>query len=96
MCTALALVVILGGCSSSSEYLLGRDLYDRSCAACHGIDGGGGLGLEIGRGSNTDLALTDEQIAGVITVGPGNMPGFSRFTPEQVTSLVDYVRSLSE
>jgi mono/diheme cytochrome c family protein len=92
----LALVAILSGCSSSNEYLLGRDLYDRSCTACHGIDGSGGIGLAIDRGSNTDIALTDDQIAGVITVGPGNMPGFSRFTPEQVTSLVDYVRSLSE
>jgi hypothetical protein len=51
--------------------------------------------MAIDRGSNTHLNLTDEQIAGVITVGPGNMPGFSRFTAEQVDSLVVYVRSFS-
>ena len=88
---------MLAGCSASSEYLVGKDLYDQSCASCHGVDGSGGiLGPEIDRGSNTDLNLSDEQIAGVITVGPGNMPGFSRFTPEQVQSLVAYVRSLAE
>ena len=42
------------------------------------------------------LNLTDEQIAGVIVVGPGNMPGFSRLTPAQVDSLVIFTRSLVE
>lgn len=88
-------VVLLTGCAASEENLFGKELYDRSCAACHGVDGGGGIGNEIGAGSNTDLNLTDEQIASVITVGPGNMPGFSRLRPEQVDSLVDYVRSLA-
>jgi cytochrome c oxidase cbb3-type subunit 3 len=93
----IALVAVLGGCAGSEEYLLGGDLYERSCAACHGEQGEGGIGgPEIGRGSNTDLGLEDEQIAGVIEVGPGNMPGFSRFTREQIDSLVGYVRSLGE
>ena len=92
----LALLVVLGGCSVTDEYLLGGDLYDRSCAACHSVDGSGGIGNEIDAGSNTELNLSDEQIAGVITVGPGNMPGFSRFTDEQVDSLVRYVRAFAE
>jgi mono/diheme cytochrome c family protein len=95
-CAVLALIAVLvSGCGLSDEYLLGRDLYERSCAACHGVDGNGTIGPEIGQGSNTELNLTAEQIAGVITVGPGNMPGFSRFTPAQVASLVDYVRAMS-
>ena len=88
-------VALLAGCGAGDEDLLGKELYDRSCAACHGVDGSGGIGNEIGAGSNTDLNLTDEQIAGVITVGPGNMPGFSRLRPEQVDSLVAYVRSFA-
>ncbi len=92
---ALALVT-LSGCANSSENLMGEDLYIRSCAACHGLDGDGGIGLDIGRGSNTALNLTDEQIAGVIRVGPGNMPGFPRLTDAQIDSLVEYVRSFAE
>ena len=92
---AVLLLILLGGCAASED-LLGEDLYVRSCAACHALDGNGGIGLNIGPGSNTDLNLTDEQIAGVITVGPGNMPGFPRLTPEQLSSLVAYVRSLSQ
>lgn len=92
---AALVLLLLGGCASPNN-LLGEDLYVRSCAACHALDGDGGIGLEIGRGSNTDLNLTDEQIAAVIRVGPGNMPGFPRLTDEQVASLVAYVRSLAE
>ena len=93
---AAAALLFLSGCAVPSENLKGEDLYVRSCATCHGIQGDGGIGLDIGTGSNTDLNLTDEQIAGVITVGPGNMPGFPRLTPEQVNSLVVYIRSLAD
>ena len=92
----IALLLVLGGCSVTDEYVIGGDLYERSCVACHGVNGSGGIGDEIGAGTNTELNLSDEQIAGVIVVGPGNMPGFSRFTSEQVDSLVDYVRAFSE
>ena len=88
-------LLLLSGCATSTEELMGEDLYVRSCAVCHDGDGAGGIGLDIGPGSNTDLNLSDEQIAGVITVGPGNMPGFSRLTPAQVDSLIVYIRSLS-
>ena len=92
----LTCLVFLSGCAAAEDDLFGKDLYDRSCAACHGIDGSGGIGNEIDGGSNTDLNLTDEQIAGVITVGPGNMPGFPRLSPEQIDSLVQYVRSFAD
>ena len=94
--SVLLLVLVISGCADSDENLFGKDLYDRSCAACHAVDGSGGIAIEINKGSNTDLNLSDEQIAGVIRVGPGNMPGFSRLTPAQIDSLVVYVRSLSD
>lgn len=92
----ITLVLALAACGAPEESLFGKDLYDRSCAACHGPDGGGSISVDISAGSNTDLNLSDEQIAGVITVGPGNMPGFSRLSPAQVDSLVAYVRSLGD
>lgn len=94
---AALVLVLLSGCGTGpTENLMSEELYIQSCATCHGLEGEGGIGVEIATGSNTDLNLSDEQIGGVITVGPGNMPGFSRLTPEQVDSLVQYVRSLSE
>jgi len=96
LAAAVIVVLLAAGCAGSARDLYGHDLYVHSCAVCHDLNGAGGIGFDIGPGSNTDLNLSDEQVAGVIMVGPGNMPGFSQFTPEQVTSLVEYVRSLSD
>jgi cytochrome c oxidase cbb3-type subunit 3 len=93
---AVAAMLLLSGCATPQPNLFGEDLYVQSCAVCHGLDGDGGIGLDIGPGSNTDLNLRDDQIAGVIEVGPGNMPGFPRLTQEQIDSLVLYVRSLAD
>lgn len=90
------LTLVVAGCGGSDEYLVGGELYERSCAACHATDGSGGIGPEIDAGSNTHLNLSDDQIVGVIAVGPGNMPGFSRLSDEQVASLVLFVRELAE
>ncbi len=96
LAVAGAFLLLLSGCAVSNEYLVGEDLYARSCATCHDVDGAGGLGLDIGPGSNTHLNLTDEQIASVIAVGPGNMPGYGRLTQEQLDSLVAYIRALAD
>ncbi len=88
------LLLVLGGCSAGTEGLFGQELYERACAACHGSRGQGSAGRPaVNAGSNAEN-LTDEQIAAVITVGPGAMPGFSRLSPEQLDSLVLYLRQL--
>ncbi len=84
--------VLLTGCSDASEGKYGADLFGTTCAHCHGSDLAGGVGPPLGAGSGA-ASLTDEQIAGVIGVGPGAMPSFaSRLTDEQVESLIDYLR----
>lgn len=95
---SLAIAVMLMGlvavsCGGSTRGLTGRDLYVESCASCHGDMGEGAIGPAVGTGSNT-VSLTDGQIAGVITVGPGTMPAFPRLSDEQVDSLVAYLRQL--
>jgi mono/diheme cytochrome c family protein len=90
----LAAAVVISACSGSSG-LTGRELYEQSCASCHGGLGGGGVGPALDAGSAAE-SLTDEQIAGVIRVGPGSMPGFDHLTDEQIDSLVEYIRRLQE
>ena len=92
---ALAGAVLVAGCGGSSSSLTGQELYEQSCASCHGSLGGGGVGPALDAGSDA-ASLSDEQIAGVIRVGPGSMPGFERLTDEQVDSLVEYLRTLQE
>jgi mono/diheme cytochrome c family protein len=90
---ALMLVtVLLVGCSDASEGKFGDELFGTTCAHCHGSDLAGGVGPPLGLGSGA-ASLTDEQISGVISVGPGAMPSFaSRLTDDQIESLIDYLR----
>jgi mono/diheme cytochrome c family protein len=87
--------------ASTGDESSGAQLYQTSCAGCHGADLSGGSALtqgpDIGPGSNTDLALSDEQIAGVIEAGPGSMPSFGRaLSDEQIAKVVAYIRSVNE
>lgn len=92
---ALAVVVVVSGCTDPFEGKSGEDLYRQACAQCHSGDLSGGTGPAIGTGTNADVELSDAQIFGVIEVGPGSMPGFEdRLTSEQIQSLVDYLRSV--
>lgn len=96
---AVAVVVLFSGCGGSLEGKFGEELYEAACAACHGTDlsGGsdlsGGTGPDIGPGSNADIGLSDQQLAGVVRVGPGSMPSYGRrLTAAQIESLVVYMR----
>lgn len=74
----------------------GRNLYNSSCAGCHGLDGhGSDKAVNIGAGSEVQH-LSDSQISGIISNGvPGTgMPAFHTLTTPQVRALVSYVRSL--
>lgn len=89
---ALLCVIVLPACGDPSEGKYGADLFGTTCAHCHGSDLAGGVGPPLGAGSGA-AALSDEQIAGVIGVGPGAMPTFAdRLTGRQVESLIDYLR----
>lgn len=88
----MLVAVVLSGCDDASEGKYGEDLFATTCAHCHGSDLAGGVGPPLGADSDA-ASLTDVQIAGVISVGPGAMPSFvSRLTDEQVESLVAYLR----
>ncbi len=89
----LLVAVLIAGCSDRLEGTHGEELYRVACAQCHGADLTGGLGPRIDAGSNADIGLSDEQVANVIRMGPGAMPGFDRRLNEaQIDSLVVYLR----
>ena len=87
----------------------GAALYKRQCVMCHGATGvGDGPASKTLKGklpSLTDKAvmskLTDAQIHEVITAGKkteiGNMPAMGkRLKPEEITDIVNYVRTLAK
>ena len=87
----------------------GAALYKRQCVMCHGATGvGDGPAAKTLKGklpSLTDKAvmskLTDAQIHEAITAGKkteiGNMPALGkRLKPEEITDIVNYVRTLAK
>ena len=87
----------------------GAALYKRQCVMCHGAAGlGDGPAAKSMKGKLPSLAgkatmskLTDAQIHDAITNGRkteiGNMPALGkRLTPEEITDIVNYVRTLAK
>ena len=87
----------------------GAALYKRQCVMCHGATGmGDGPAAKNLKGKLPALSdkavmskLTDAQIHEAITAGKktevGNMPALGkRLTPEEITDVVNYVRTLAK
>jgi mono/diheme cytochrome c family protein len=87
----------------------GAALYKRHCVMCHGATGlGDGPAAKTLKGKLPVLSdkatmskLTDEQIHETITAGKkteiGNMPALGkRLKPEEITDIVNYVRTLAK
>ncbi len=76
---------------------LGERLYATTCSSCHGEEGSGGIGPVL----NSQQILTrntDEQLLSTIVNGGvrvnSQMPAFGdRFAEQELTALVDYIRS---
>ena len=81
---------------SSISGVAGRNTYNASCAACHGLDGhGSDKAVNIGAGADA-RHFSDAQLSGIIANGvPGTgMPAFRNLSAKQVQGVVRYLRSL--
>jgi cytochrome c6 len=80
----------------------GQKLYSSKCAACHGPDGKGET--TVGKANKLrDLASADVQkqsdveLTTTITAGKAKMPAYGKsLKPDQIKSLVDYIRTLKK
>jgi cytochrome c oxidase cbb3-type subunit 3 len=81
---------------SNNSGVVGRNTYNASCAACHGLDAhGSDKAVNIG-GASDAQHFSDAQLSGIIANGvPGTgMPAFRNLTATQVQAVVHYLRSL--
>ena len=98
-----------GAAPSPESITSGAALYKRQCVMCHGATGlGDGPAAKNLKGKLPALndkatmsKLTDAQIHEAITNGKktevGNMPALGkRLTPEEITNIVNYVRTLAK
>jgi putative heme-binding domain-containing protein len=80
----------------AGKAISGRSTFNNACAACHGLDGrGSDKGVNIS-GSEKVRHLTDVQLSEIISDGvPGTgMPAFRTLSPNQLRTVVAYLRSL--
>jgi cytochrome c oxidase cbb3-type subunit III len=74
----------------------GKNLFESSCAVCHGLDGGGGEHApNIGRASSAK-SQPDATLARIVRDGiPGKgMPSFNKFSDLELQSVLSYLRFL--
>lgn len=92
--TAVLLSISTTGIAKSSK---GEILFDQHCAACHGLDGMGGVGIPLALPSFLD-SVSDDYLRRTIRHGrPGRiMPAFKSISDSEVESIVGYVRGWSD
>jgi cytochrome c oxidase cbb3-type subunit 3 len=82
--------------TSPGDAAVGKRLFERHCALCHGIDGKGGRGPALNR-VHLAHAPDDEALNLVIAEGiPPSMPGAWFLDEDDVANLAAFVRSLSK
>lgn len=74
----------------------GKALYVANCAACHGVDGRGGVGVPLALPEFLD-SVNDNYLFNTIRLGrPGRvMPAFNNLSDIQVKAIVEHVRNFS-
>lgn len=70
--------------------LTGQELYEASCARCHGVDGNGTRGPDL---IDINTNVPDQQVSfDQVVNGGGGMPSFgTRLSEDEIQSIVDYV-----
>ena len=69
---------------------LGQRIFERTCAACHGMDR---QGTPTQAPSLVNLQRTDQEIETVIAQGRNAMPAFRQFQPRELRALSTYLKT---
>ena len=73
--------------------LSGEELYSTHCAACHGPNGNGGVGVPLAL-PDFQYGVTNDYLEKTIRLGrPGRiMPAFTQLSDSQVKAIIKYIR----
>lgn len=84
--------------AGTMAFAAGADDYKAKCVMCHGADGTGAMAKKMGSkdlNSPEVKAMSEADIAKVITDGKGKMTGFKgKLSDDQIKAVADYVKTL--
>ncbi len=80
----------LPGGAAQTPAQLGRQIYERTCTACHGAER---QGVPPHTPALVDLQRSRQDIEAVILQGRNSMPAFRQFRPREINALVAYLAS---
>ncbi len=69
---------------------LGQQRYTQLCTACHGLQGGGGVGPPLA--GNSDVG-DERNIITILLYGRGQMPGFAQYGDNTVAAISSFIRT---
>jgi len=85
--------LLMAGAAQAGDASAGK-AKSAKCAMCHGADGTKIAAHNL-QGAGVQ-GMSDADLSALITNGKGKMPASKSLTPEQVTGLVAYVRTLKK
>ena len=80
-----------GGTATPVE--LGRQIYERSCMACHGASREGAPPT-VPSLVNVLNRVKPEEIQALLRTGRNTMPAFNQFRPKDVTNVIDFLKTV--
>lgn len=90
----VTILLLTAACSSVDPNATAPEVFEQTCARCHGISMAGGTGPALGPGSAAQ-AKPDESLLTAITNGRARMPSFrNQLTEAQIRGLVQYIRAV--
>ncbi len=79
----------------AGDLAAGGMIYRLNCAACH-VASGAGAAIGESREAPDLMSSSPVEIGEAILIGPGAMPSFGSFSPEDINSVARYVGDLQE
>jgi quinoprotein glucose dehydrogenase len=81
---------VLGGSDAADPVSLGRQIYDRTCSACHGA---ARQGTPPHTPALVDIKRTAQEIEAVIREGRNAMPAFGQFRARELSALAAFLKT---
>lgn len=78
---------------TQDEAIMGKTIYDRGCAACHGPNGDAGIA---GAANLKISKLSGAEALEIIKNGKNNMPKFNSLSDTELQSITKYISSLRQ